>query len=92
MPSERINKLKNIGLDLSKSLSTGGRDGFTKWANRLTEISNFIKTKGYYPKSSGNKEEALFYQSLARTKRAFKNNELSDRHLELIRKLNIDLE
>ena len=92
MPPERIELFEKNGLNLNESISTGGRDGFGKWSRKLREIASFIKSNGQYPKAGKDKEQSNLYQSLARTKRAFKNNELSDKQLELLKELNIELE
>jgi superfamily II DNA or RNA helicase len=87
LENERILAFKNIGIDLVSSK----RDGFSKWANRLKEIVVFIEKNGHYPKAKKDKEQENLYQSLARTKRAFKNNELSVKQIELLKELNIEL-
>lgn len=91
LSSERILAFENIGIDLKKIEIQPNRDGFTKWANRAKEIAEFIKKNGQYPKAGKDKEQNNLYQSLIRTKRAFKNNELSEKQLQLLNKLNIEL-
>ena len=80
----------NVGIDLS-NLNSGGRDGFTKWANRVSEIADFISENGHYPKAGKDKVQSKLYQSLARSKRAFNNNELSSKQLKFLNELDIDL-
>lgn len=87
---ERVNAFKELGLDLLNSESSG-RDGFTKWANKAREIAEFVSEKGHYPKAGKDKTQSNLYQSLARTKRAYKNNELSEQQIELLNELNIEL-
>jgi superfamily II DNA or RNA helicase len=87
---ERINAFKDIGIDLS-NLKSSGRNGFTKWANKIKEIASFKENQGYYPKARKDKEQGNLYQSLARTKRACQNNELSSEQIELLNELNIEL-
>jgi superfamily II DNA or RNA helicase len=91
LSAKRILAFENIGIDLKKIENQSNRDGFTKWANRAKEIADFIKENGYYPKVGKDKEQSNLYQSLARTKRAFKNNELSEKQLKLLNELNIEI-
>lgn len=84
--------LDSLGIDLDFIISNSERDGYTKWANKLNEISAFINTHGHYPKAGTDKKQSNLYQSLAQTKRALKNNELSEKQLELLQELNIELE
>lgn len=94
LDSIKIAKFGELGIsfnNISKSFSKRN-DGFTKWANRLKEIAEFINTTGNTPKAGNDSIESNLYQSLARTKRAYKNGELSDRQIELINELKIDLE
>lgn len=93
LSEDRIRKFKEIGIDfntLRKSRSK--RDGFTKWANKVREIADFIEVNGHYPKAGKDKKQGNLYQSLARTKRAYRNNELSEKQLELLAELNIELD
>jgi superfamily II DNA or RNA helicase len=92
IPKERLEKFKEIGIDLNKFENETSRDGFTKWANKAREIADFIKQNGFYPKAGKDKSQSNLYQSLARTKRAYVNNELSERQLELLNELNIKLD
>ena len=87
LENERISAFKNIGIDLDSSK----RDGFSKWANKLKEVAVFIEKNGHFPKAGKDKEQGNLYQSLARTKRAFMNNELSAKQIELLKELNIEL-
>jgi superfamily II DNA or RNA helicase len=89
---ERLEKFKEIGIDLNKFENETSRDGFTKWANKAREIADFIKQNGFYPKAGIDKSQSNLYQSLARTKRAYANNELSEKQLELLNELNIKLD
>lgn len=91
LADDRVKAFQNLGIDLSSIKNNSKRDGFTKWANRLHEISNFITENGHYPKARTDKKQENLYQSLARTKRAFNNGELSEKQLELLIELNIDL-
>ncbi|UII29058.1 helicase associated domain-containing protein [Fulvivirga maritima] len=91
IPEERIEKFESIGILFDDSTSESR--GFTKWSNKLREIAQFIENSGHYPKAStDNKDEARYYQSLARTRRALRNNELTEEQLNLMRELNIELE
>jgi len=89
---ERIQKFREIGIDLNKFKNFKGNDGFGKWANKLREIADFIKERGHYPKISEDKIQFNHYKSLAKTRSAFKNNKLTDRQLELVKELNIKLD
>ncbi|PKG42792.1 DEAD/DEAH box helicase [Psychroflexus sp. MES1-P1E] len=90
LPIERINAFKDIGIDLS-NLKSSGRNGFTKWSNKIREIALFKENQEHYPKAGKDKEQGNLYQSLARTKRAYQNNELSAEQIELLNELNIEL-
>jgi len=83
-------RLLELGVDISQRISSNGRDGFGKWSGKLREVAKFIEEKGHYPKAGRGKSESNLYQSLARTKRAYLNNELSERQLELLNELNIN--
>jgi len=87
---ERINAFKEVGIDLS-NLKSSSIKGFTKWANKLKEVSDFKSQNGHYPKAGKDKLQSNLYQSLSRTKRAYQNNELSAEQLELLNELNIEL-
>lgn len=88
---ERLERFREIGIDLNRFENETSRDGFTKWANTIRKIADFIKVNGYYPKAGTDKTQSNLYLSLARTKRAFINNELSERQLELLNDLKIKL-
>lgn len=90
LPIERINAFKDNGIDLY-NLKSSGKNGFTKWANKIKEIALFKENQGHYPKAGKDKEQGNLYQSLARTKRAYQNNELSSEQIELLNELNIAL-
>ena len=91
LPIDRINAFKELGIDLDLSNKNSRRDEFTKWANKAREIAEFISEKGHYPKAGKDKTQSNLYKSLARTKRTFKNNELSEEQIELLNELNIEL-
>ncbi|MEZ4920025.1 MAG: helicase associated domain-containing protein [Saprospiraceae bacterium] len=91
LADDRVKAFQNIGIDLKTIKNNSKRDGFTKWANRVYEIAEFIKETGHYPKAGKDKKQGNLYQSLARTKRAFKNNELSEKQIELLNELKIEL-
>ena len=92
LPEERIKAFREIGIDFSTIKKYSKKDGFTKWANRLHEIAEFININGCYPSpSSSNKRQRNLYQSLARTKRAFHENELHEEQIDLLKELNINL-
>lgn len=91
VPTKRLLKFKEVGIDLNEFNNKTTRNGFTKWANKAREIADFISEKGHYPKAGKDKTQSNLYQSLARTKRAFKNNELSEEQIELLNQLNIEL-
>ncbi|KAK3604849.1 hypothetical protein CHS0354_000511 [Potamilus streckersoni] len=59
IPKERLEKFREIGIDLNKfenETSKDGRYGFTKWANKTREIADFINRNGHYPRSGKGKE------------------------------------
>ncbi|WP_303923600.1 DEAD/DEAH box helicase [Draconibacterium sediminis] len=85
-------KLLKLGVDITKDIVGSGRDGFTRWANKLIEISEFINKNGDYPKASNGREELNLYNSFIRTKKAYKNGELSEKQLKFISELNIKIE
>ena len=87
-----LHRLKDFGIDEEIALESSSRDGFTKWANKIREIAEFIVNNGNYPKAGKDKSQSNLYQSLARTKRAYINNELSEKQLELLNELNIKLD
>jgi hypothetical protein len=91
LSKEKIQALKNIGIDLNSNLQSSGHDGFTKWANKIKEIVEFIEKNGYHPKAGKDKEQGKLYDSLARTKRAFINSELSEQQIKLLNELKIEL-
>ncbi len=91
IPKERLERFREIGFDFNKFDNETSRDGFTKWANKMREIADFIKKNGAYPKAVKDKTQSNLYQSLARTKRAYKNNELTEKHIKLINELKINL-
>ena len=92
VPEERLERFREIGIDLNEFENETSRDGYTKWANRTREIADFIQENGHYPKAGKDRLQSNLYQSLARTKRAYKNNELTGRQLELLNELNIKLD
>ena len=92
VPKERIEKFRELGIDLNKFENETIRSGFTKWANKIREIADFIKENGGYPKTGKDKVQSNLYQSLARTKKAYLNNELSEKQLELLHEFKIDLD
>ena len=92
IPNGRLERFREIGIDLNNFENETSRDGFTKWANKTQEIADFIKQNGAYPKAGKDKSQRNLYQSLARTKRAYVNNELSEKQLELLNELNIKLD
>jgi superfamily II DNA or RNA helicase len=89
---ERLERFREIGIDLNKFENETNKDGFTKWANKTREIADFIKKNGFYPKAGKDKVQNNLYQSLAKTKRAYKNKELTERQIELINELIINLD
>lgn len=91
VPTERLLKFKEVGIDLNEFNNKTTRNGFTKWAKKSREIAEFISEKGHYPKAGKDKKQNNLYQSLSRTKRAFQNNELSEEQIELLNVLNIEL-
>ncbi len=88
---EYLQKLKDFGIDEETALKSSSKDGFTKWANKLQEIVAFIEMNGHYPKAGVDKNQGNLYQSFARTKRAFKNNELSAKQIEMLNQFDLDL-
>jgi superfamily II DNA or RNA helicase len=92
LAAERVSAFERIGINLASNAQGSQRDGFTKWANRLHEISKFQKETGRLPRSGKSKEEGNLYQSLARTKKAYQKEELSERQLALLKELNISMD
>ncbi|NRT16464.1 hypothetical protein HNP99_002831 [Flavobacterium sp. 28A] len=86
-----LQKLKDFGIDEEIALKSGSKDGFTKWANMIREIAEFINKNNNYPKNGKDRLQSNLYQSLSRTKRAFKDNKLTDRQLKLLHELKIEL-
>jgi len=89
---KRIHRFQEIGIDLNKFRNNSGKDGFGKWANKLIEIAGFIKVNGHYPKTREDKIQDNYYHSLARSKKAYLNNKLTERQLDLLKELNIKLD
>ncbi|UMY64368.1 MULTISPECIES: DEAD/DEAH box helicase [unclassified Flavobacterium] len=85
-------RLLELGVDISQRISSNGRDGFGKWSWKIREVAKFIDENGHYPKAGTDKVQRNLYQSLARTKRAYLSNELSEKQLELLKQLKIDLD
>ena len=69
-----------------------GRNGYTKWSNRIKEISDFISKNNRFPKSSNDKNEHNLYQSFCANKRKFKSKELSEKQLDFLEQHNIIFE
>ncbi len=93
LSKERIKAFEDININLASVTNNSKRDGFSKWAKGLYRIADFIKKTGTYPKKNPNdKEESNLYQSFSRTKRMYKKAELSDRQIELINELKIELD
>lgn len=91
LSEEKIKAFYEIGLE-GKLNSYNDRDGFQKWSKNIKEIAVFYEINKRYPKA-GKKDasESKLYQSLARTTRAFKNNELSQRQIDFLQELHIKL-
>jgi superfamily II DNA or RNA helicase len=89
---ENLQKLKEFGIDEKNALKSSSEDGYTKWANKIRLIADFIIKNGNYPKAGKDKVQSNLYQSLARTKRANINNELSESQLKLLNELKIKLD
>ena len=69
-----------------------GRDGYTKWSNRIQEISDFISKNNRLPKPNKNdKNEYNLYQSFCANKRKFYSNKLSEKQLSFLEQHNIIL-
>ena len=92
LSDDRVKAFQKLGIDLTLIKNNSKRNGSTKWVNRVYEIAEFIKETGHYPKAGKDMKQRNLYQSLARTKKAFKNNELSEKQIELLNKLNIELD
>jgi superfamily II DNA or RNA helicase len=92
LTDDRVKAFQKIGIDLTLIKNNSKRDGFTRWANKVNEIAEFIRETGRYPKVGKDKKQGNLYQSLARTKRAYRNNELTEKQLELLAHLNIELD
>lgn len=70
-----------------------GRDGFTRWSNRIIEISKFISNKNRLPTPNKyDKLEYNLYQSYCATKRKFNSGKLSEKQIQFLEKHNIILE
>jgi len=91
LENEKVSAFKSIGIDFDFVINNSKKDGFTKWANKVKEIAVFIEKTGSFPKAGKDKEQTNLYQSIARTKRALKNNELSVKQIALLKELNIEL-
>ncbi|PJJ09283.1 Mrr restriction endonuclease-like protein [Flavobacterium sp. 1] len=92
MPSDRIQKFKEVGVSFEESENLTKRDGYSKWAKNINKIAKFIETNGHYPKAGTDTLQANLYQSLARTKRAFNETKLSEEQIALLRELNIKID
>ena len=92
LSDERLKAFEEAGIELNNIDKYSEEYGFTKWANTLYEISAFIEKYGDYPKAGKDRKQGLLYQALARTKRAYRNNKLSEKQIELLQKLNIELD
>lgn len=90
MPSDRIQKFKEVGISFEESENSTKRDGYSKWAKNIKKIAKFIETNGHYPKARTDALQENLYQSLARTKRAFNDNKLSEEQILLLKELNIE--
>ncbi|WPQ63814.1 Helicase associated domain protein [Chitinophaga sancti] len=85
-------RLLVLGIDITKRISSDGKDGFMLWAKNIIKIGKFIEENGYYPTARKDELQNKLYNSLAKARRAYKNNELSVKQLKLISDLNINLD
>jgi len=70
-----------------------GRDGYTRWSNRIIEISDFILKNNRLPKANNNdKNEYNLYQSFSANKRKFYSKELSEKQLNFLEQHDIIFE
>ena len=91
LSEEEIDKFNRIGIDLGNYLTNSQKDGFTKWANKLKEIHEFIIINGHFPKSCDDKVETNLYASLNRTKQSLFKKQLSEKQLKFIKDFKIEL-
>ncbi|MEN9442118.1 MAG: hypothetical protein RLZ33_2195 [Bacteroidota bacterium] len=89
---EYLQKLKDIGINEEIAFMSSSNDGFTKWANKTNEIAEFILNTGNYPKAGQDQAQRKLYLRLSKIKKAFINNELSEKQLKLIEELKIRLD
>ncbi len=89
---EYLQKLKEFGIDEEIALKSSSKNGFTKWVNTIRKIAEFVTINGSYPKAGKDKAQNNLYQSLARTKRAYLNKELTEKQLKFLNELNIKLD
>ena len=82
---DRISRVFNVKKD--------GRDGYTKWSNRIIEISDFISKNNRLPKVNNNdKNEYNLYQSFSANKRKFISKQLSEKQLNFLEQHDIIFE
>ncbi len=92
LEEEKVKAFGNLGINFSLKVHQSKKQGFTKWANHLLEISNFLKENERLPRPGYSLEENRLYNSYAQTKRKYRKKELSEEQLELLKNLNIPLD
>ena len=85
--------LRKHKIDFEDLSSFSGRDGYTRWSNRIKEISAFISKNNRLPKANKNdKNEYNLYQNYCANKRKFYAKELSPKQQRYLEQHNIILE
>jgi len=92
LPEDRVRAFQEAGIDLPVAKNETGTRGYARWAKRMEAIAEFVKQHGQHPRGGRNREEDNLYQSLRRTKRAFKAGDLTERQLAFLRNLSLDLQ
>ena len=85
--------LRKHKIDFEDLSSFSGRDGYTRWSNRIKEISAFISKNNRLPKANKNdKNEYNLYQNYCANKRKFYAKELSPKQQRFLEQHNIIFE
>lgn len=92
LPKDRIQAFQDAGIDLPVAKNETGTRGFSRWAGRMEAIAAFVRQQGHYPRGGRHREEDNLYQSLRRTRKAFKAGDLTDRQLALLKSLSLYFE
>ena len=85
--------LRKHNIDFEELSSFSVRDGYTRWSNRIKEISAFISKNNRLPESNKNdKNEYNLYQSYCANKRKFYAKKLSPKQQRYLEQHNIIFE